>query len=61
MNTIKSFIAVMIFPVLLVAAFRVQVVHVSEVNRAPAVEETKPWKTVKGAVKEYVLAVNGIK
>lgn len=58
-NSLKTLAIVFSAPVFLTFCFATNVIK-SEVTRAPAVEQMK-MKTVKAAVKEYLLAVNNVK
>ena len=58
-NTLKAFTAVLAPAFILTSIFFTNVIKASPA-RSPAVE-AKEAKSVKGAVKEYLLSVNGVK
>ena len=57
MNTIKSIIAVFTLPVLLIICFQSNQIE-SKQDKSPTVETPYKAKSVKSAVKSYLLAVN---
>lgn len=57
-DSFKSLTIVLIAPVIILNCFFTKVVEVKQPERKPAVE--RQVKSVKNAVKNYILAVNGV-
>lgn len=59
MKTLKALIVTTAAPLLIVTLFFSKQIEVKEPSRGPAVEKAYKAKSVKNAVKGYILAVNG--
>lgn len=60
MKTVKSLFFVLIAPAIITGCFFTNQITGKEISRAPAIEKVIKVKSVKSAVKNYLLAINNI-